>query len=186
MERKYKILIAIGVGFFVGIVVWAISTTPTEPPPSEKIEPPAKMTYEKNTIVEDKNGVKLFELDSAKMFVDAATQNAELEDVQAKFYQEDGNFVQLTAKSGIYHHQSGDVHVEGDVVVIDSKGAKLVSNKLDWSGKDEVLIATENVKISKDDMRAYGDYAEATNGLRHFKLKGNARILRGVKESEGN
>ena len=186
MERKYKILIAIGVGLFVCVVVWAISTTPTEPPPSEKIEPPAKMTYESNNIVEEKNGVKLFELNSSKMIVDAITQNAEIEDVQAKFYQEDGNFVELTAKYGNYNRQTGDIHVEGDVVVTDSKGAKLISGKLDWIGKDEILIATDNVKISKDDMRAYGEFAEASNGLRHFKLKGNAHILRGVKESEGN
>lgn len=186
MNIKLKMLIVAGLGLFVGVVFWAISTTPTAPPPSEKIEPPSTMTYENNTITEDKNGVKIFELDSGKMIVDAATQNAELLDVQAKFYQEDGNFVQLTAKRGNYHHQTGNIHVEGDVKVIDSKGAKLFSGKLDWLNKDEILIATEKVKISKDDMRAYSDRAEATNGLRHFKLKGNAHILRGVKESEEN
>lgn len=186
MEKKYKILIVICVGFFCGLVAWAIATTPTEPPPSEKIEPPSKMTYESNTITEEKNGVKLFELNSSKMMVDALTQNAEIEDVQGRFYQEDGSFIELTAKYGLYNRQTGDVHVEGEVKVTDSKGATLTSGKLDWSGKDEILTATENVKLSKDDMRAFGDYAEATNGLRHFKLKGNAKVLRGVKESEDN
>lgn len=186
MKLKFKLLIAAGLGLFLGVVVWAVSTTPTEPPPSEKIEPPSKMTYERNSIVEEKLGVKIFELNSGKMMVDAATQNAELEDVQAKFYQEDGDFVQLTAKSGNYNRQTGDIHVEGEVVVIDSKGSKLVSGKLDWDNKREILIATEDVQISKDDMRAYGDRADATNGLRHFKLIGNARVLRGVKNSEGN
>ena len=86
MDNKIKILIVAGLGLFFGVVVWAISTTPTAPPPpSEKIEPPAKMTYETNNIVEEKNGVKLFELNSGKMIVDAITQNAEIEDVQAKF-----------------------------------------------------------------------------------------------------
>ena len=184
MENKYKILIVICVGFFVGVVVWAISTTPTEPPPTEKIEPPSKMTYETNNIVEEKNGVKIFELNSGKMMIDAATQNAEIENVKGKFYQEDGDFVELTAKYGLYNHQSGDIHVEGDVVVVDSKGAKMTSGKLDWNNKDAVLTANDDVKISKDDMRAYSDTAEATNGLRHFKLKGNARVLRGVQESE--
>lgn len=184
MENKYKILIIIGVGLFIGVVAWAIATTPTEPPPTEKIEPPSEMTYETNTIIEESNGVKIFELDSGKMVVDAITQNAELEDIKGKFYQADGTFIELTAKRGNYHQKSGNIHVEGEVVVTDSKGAKLLSNKLDWDGKKEILTATENVKISKDDMRAYGDFAEATNGLRHFKLKGNARVLRGVKGSE--
>lgn len=181
MERKYKILIAAGLLFFVGLVAWVIATTPDEPPPVTKFEPPSSMTYETNNIVEEKNGVKLFELNSGKMIVDATTQNAEFEDIEAKLYQEDGRFVELKAKRGSYDKQSGDIHVEGEVVVTDSEGAQLTGEKLDWYGKEEILVATENVKISKDDMRAYGDRAEARNGLRHFNLKGNAHVLKGVK-----
>ncbi len=187
MDNKIKILIVAGLGLFFGVVVWAISTTPTAPPPpSEKIEPPSKMTYETNNIVEERNGVKVLELDSDKMIMDVANQIAEIENVRGKFYQTDGDFIELTANRGNYDYKSGDIHVEGDVLVVNSKGSKLSSGKLDWRGKEEILVASENVKISKDDMRAYGDIAEATNGLRHFKLKGNARILRGVKESEDN
>ena len=181
MENKYKFLIVAGLGLFVGLVVWVVATTPDEPPPSEKIEPPSHMTYETNNIVEEKNGVKLFELDSGKMIVDAATQNAEIENIHGKFYQADGKFIELTAKHGTYNRQTGDVHVEGDVVVNDSEGAKLTSGTLDWLGKEEILVATGNVQISKDDMRAFGDRAEARNGLRHFNLKGNAHVLKGVK-----
>ena len=186
MESKYKILILIGLVLFAGLVFWVVSTTPTEPPPTEKFEPPSKMTYETNSIVEEKNGVKLFELNSGKMIIDAKTQNAELEDVHAKLYQEDGSFVELKAKRGFYDNQSGDIHVEGEVEVTDSEGSKLTSGTLDWHGKEEILIATDKVKISKDDMRAYGDRAEARNGLRRFNLKGNAHVLKGVKESAGD
>ena len=184
MERKYKILIAVGLVLFACLVVWVIATTPTEPPPPVKFEPPSSMTYETNNIVEEKNGVKLLELNSGKMIVDATTQNAELEDIQAKLYQEDGSFVELKAKRGSYNHQNGDIHVEGEVIVTDSEGAQLTSGKLDWYGKEEILIATDDVKISKEDMRAYGDRAEARNGLRHFNLKGNAHILKGVKDKD--
>ena len=170
----------------MGVVAWAILTTPKEPPPSEKIEPPSRMTYEDNNIVEERNGVKVFELNSGKMVMDAMSQNAEIENIQGKFYQEDGNVVELTAKFGVYNRQTGNIHVEGDVVITDSKGAKLTSDKLDWINEYGLIVATENVKISKDDMRAYGDFAQAANGLRHFTIKGNARVLRGVKESEGN
>lgn len=183
METKYKILIGIGAGLFVALVIWVVSTTPDEPPPSKPFEPPSKMTYEKNNIVEEKNGEILFELNSGKMTVDVATQNAELENVQAKFYQADGKFVELKATRGSYDHQNGNIHVEGAVTVTDGEGAQLISDTLDWQGKEEILIATGNVKISKDDMRAYGDRAEATNGLRHFNLKGNAHVLKGVKDN---
>ena len=182
MENKFKILIAAIAILFVGVIIWVIATTSTEEPPATKFEPPATMEYETNNIVEEKDGKIIYELDAEKMIVEAATQNAEFENINGKFYQAEGKFVEITAKRGNYNHQTGDVHVEGDVVVTDSEGAKLTGGSLDWLGKEEILIATGNVQISKDDMRGYGDRAEATNGLRHFKLKGNARILRGVKE----
>ena len=184
MEKKYKILAAVGAVLFICLVVWVIKTTPTEPPPSEKFNPPSEMSYETNTITEEKNGVKIFELNSEKMIVDATTRNADMEGIKGTFYQEDGKYIVLTAQRGDYNNKTGDVHVEGEVVVVDNEGAKLTSEQLDWKGKKEILTAKGKVKVSKDDMRGYGDSLEATNGLRHFKLKGNARILRGVKNSE--
>ena len=144
------------------------------------------MEYEGNTIIEEQNGVKLYELSAGKMIINVETQNATFENLDGKFYQSSGKFFQLAAKKGHYNHQSGDIHVEGEVIVTDSEGAKLISNELDFVGADQILIATGDVKISKGDMRAYGNTAEAWNGLRHFKLKGNARIIKGVKDSEGN
>ncbi len=185
MDSKVKILLGIIGALFVYLIVWVVLNTPDEPPPIEKIEPPSIMEYEGNTIIEEKNGVKLYELNAGKMVIDVETQNATFENLDGKFYQPNGRFFQLTAKKGNYNHQSGDIHVEGEVVVTDSEGAKLTGGTLDWNGAEQILIATGDVKISKDDMRAYGDRAEAWNGLRHFKLIGNARVLRGVKDSEG-
>lgn len=187
MDGKIKILIGIIVAILGGVIVWAVMTTPDAPPPIEKLEPPSTMEYEGNTLIEERNGAKLFELTAGKMVVDVDTQNASFEDFVGKFYQADGRTFELTARKGFYNHQTGDIHVEGDVAVSDSEGATLTGGKLDWLGAEEILIATDNVKISKDDMRAFGDRAEAWNGLRHFKLKGSARILKGVKDdnSEG-
>ena len=185
MDSKVKILLGIIGVLFVGLVIWVVMNTPDEPPPITKIEPPKIMEYEGNTIIEEQNGVKLYELSAGKMIIDVETQNATFENLDGKFYQPSGRFFQLTAKKGNYNHQSGDIHVEGEVVVTDSEGAKLTGNELDFVGADQILIATGDVKIFKDDMRAYGDTAEAWNGLRHFKLKGNARIVKGVKDSEG-
>ena len=88
----------------------------------------------------------------------------------------------MTALQGYYDQDSHNVHVEGDVVVTDSDGGKLESINLDWLSAEEMLVATDDVKISKDDMRAFADRAESMNGFQKFLLKGNARILKGVKE----
>ena len=76
------------------------------------------------------------------------------------------------------------IYVEGNVVVTNSEGSKLLSEELIWFSSEEKITATGNVKISKDDMRAFGDFAYADNNFKHFGLMGNAKILKGVKEGE--
>ena len=182
MELKGKILVAIILGLFAALVVWVVATTPDAPPPIDKLDPPSTMEYEGNTFTEERNGEKFFEITSGHMVVDVQTKNATFDDFAGKFYQRDGRVVEISAKRGSYNQQSGDIHIEGGVTVTDSDGSKLTSGALDWIGADEVLVATGDVKISKDDMRAFGDRAESRNGLHHFKLIGNARVLKGISD----
>lgn len=186
MENKTKILLGVLGILFVCLVTWVIRTTPTEPPPDDFIEPPTVMEYENNTLVEEKDGVKIWELTTEKIRIDANTHRADFQNVKGKFYQEDGKVLELTAIQGYYDQDSRNVHVEGDVVLTDGDGGKLETVHLDWLSEPAMMIATEDVKISKDDMRAFADRAESMNGFRKFLLKGNARILKGVKEDEEN
>lgn len=179
-------MLAIGIIFFVCLVTWVIRTTPKAPTQIDKIEPPTTMEYHGNTISEEKNGVKIWELTSDKMIIDAQTQDAEFEKVSGKFFQSDGKVLELTAEKGNFNQKSKNIHVEGKVVVLDGDGAKLNSGKLDWIDKDGMIVATDEVKISKDDMRAFGDRAESKDGFNHFFLKGHARVLKGVKPEEEN
>ena len=184
MDNKIKILIGVIAILFVCLVTWVVRTTPDEPPLIEKIKPPTVMEYEGNTLTEEKDGVKIWEMTSKKLVVDAKTHLAQFEEVNGKFFQADGKVLELTAQRGVYDQDSKNVHVEGDVVVLDGDGGKLTGNNLDWLSAEEKIVATGDVKISKDDMRAFADQAESMNGFQKFYLKGNARILKGVKEDE--
>ena len=184
MDKKIKILVGVGIIFFVCLVTWVIRTTPKAPPQKEKIDPPTVMEYEGNTITEEKDGVKLWEMTSDRIKIDSVTQIAEFDKVDGKFYQEDGKVLSVKGNVGTYNQQTKDVHVEGEVVVIDADGAKLTSNNLDWSSKDETITATEDVKIFREDMRATGDFATSDDGFKHFVMKGNVRILKGVKNDD--
>ena len=184
MDKRLKILSAIGTILFVCLIIWTVRTTPKAPAPTEKIDPPKVMEYEGNTIVEEKDGVKLWELSTEKIRVDSTTQIAEFDKVSGKFYQEDGKVLELTANNGTYNQKTRDIHVEGEVEVLDGDGGKLTSKKLDWDGTKEILIANDDVKITKEDMQAFGDRAESHDGFKHFFLKGHARVLKGVKDNE--
>ena len=216
MSTREKIFAAVVVTFFVCLVVWAVRTAPPDPPPPpEKIDPPTVMEYEGNTIVEEVDGVILWELTCSKMRIDSVTQLAELEGVIAKLYQHDkekvwqltadkgaydqngkmiyveGNVVvkedtdkqwQLTADKGIYDSNNKLIHAEGNVVVENNEGTKLTSQKLDWFDEQEMVVATGEVKIVKDDVRAFGDLAYSNNGFKHFGLMGHAKLQKGVTD----
>ena len=215
MSTREKLLGALAIIFFVCVVVWVVRTTPSEPPPIEKVEPPKVMEYEGNTIVEEKDGQVIWELTCEKMRIDSITQNIELDAVTGKFYQyEKEQTWELKAAKGMYYQTEKNIHVEGDVIitnsdggellcdkldwyseqeiltaldnvsVTNSEGAKLLCNKLDWFIARDILAATGDVKISKDDMRAFGEFAYANNDFKHFGLMGNAKILKGVKDDE--
>ena len=72
----------------------------------------------------------------------------------------------------------------GSVNVTNDDGSKLLSDKLEWLLAEEKLIATGNVKIAKEDMRAFGDLAYAENNFKKFGLLGHAKILKGVSVDE--
>ena len=183
METKWKIFFAIMTLGFACLVVWVVQTTPDTPPPIEKLEPPKTMEYEGNTISEEVNGVKIWDLTAEKVSVGIETQEAELKNIVGHFYQTDGRSFELQADFGTYSNITKDVHLEGNINVTTSEGANLTSEKLDWVSEEEILIASDKVKILKDDVKASGDRAESSDGFKKFKLKGHAHIIKGINEN---
>ena len=184
MSVKGKILFAIIGLAFTALVVWVVRTTPDAPPPVEKIDPPKIMQYEGNTLSEEVNGVKIWDLTAENMTIDIETKNAAFKNLLGHFYQEDGSSIELKAEHGIYDNDKKNMHIEGNVIVTTSEGAELKSEKLDWNGNESILTANEKVKITKDDIVATGDQAESKDGFRHFRLKGRVHIVKGGESSQ--
>ncbi len=184
MKIRGKMLAAIIGGLLVGVIVWAVATTPDGPPPVNKVAPPPTMTYEGNELSEEVNGVRVWDLTAARMTVDANTQDADLEKLIGHFYQADGRSVEFRAEHGVYHYDTKDINIEGDIIVETSEGAKLTSGRLDWIGAEEKLVAEGDVRIIRDDIRATGDRAESGDGFKKFWLKGHARITKNMSEPE--
>lgn len=152
MSTREKLLAATVLIFFVCVVVWAVQTTPSEPPPIEKVDPPTVVEYEGNTIVEEKDGQIIWELTCSKMTIDSTTQNIELNDLIWKFHQPELERVwELKAAKGIFYKKDENMHVEGDVILTNTDGAKMVGDNLDWFGYQKLLTATGNIIVTKAD-----------------------------------
>lgn len=184
MNTKLKILLVVLGIAFAGVVIWAVTTTPDAPSAIDKVETPTTMEYVGNTISEEVDGVKIWELTAGKAFVDIPTQNAALKDIVGHFYQKDGRTIELHANFGFYENTSKNVRVEGNVIITTDDGAKLTCDKLDWLNTEYKLIAYDKVSITKDDIKATGDTAESNDGFRNFKLKGHAHIIKGISQDQ--
>lgn len=184
MSKNWKRLIGLGALLFAALVIWVVATTPTEPPPLEHIDRPTTMEYEGNELSEEVNGVRLWDLTADRMVVDANTQDAELTKLVGHFYQADGRSIEFRADHGVYEYSTKDIHIDGNISVETSDGARLLSGKLDWINADGLLVATEDVKISRGDLKATGERAESSDGFKRFWLKGKAHITKGLGESD--
>jgi len=184
MSTRWKIFSGIIALLFVSLAVWVIRTTPEAPAPIDKVETPSTMSYGGNTITEEKNGVKLWDLTADSMEVETETQNVTMKNVTAHFYQKDGNTIELRAKNGMYNQLTKDIHADTEVVVTTKDGAKLTGDALDWRAAEEILVAQGKAKVTKDDMLAEGDRIEARDGLQKIKIQGHAHIVKGVKKDE--
>ena len=184
MSKKGKVMLSIAGALFVLLIVWVVSTTPDGPPKIDKVAPPLKMEYEGNELSEEVNGARVWDLTAKRMVVDANTQDAELEKLVGHFYQADGRSIEFRADQGVYSYETKNIYVHGNITVEMSDGARLLCDRLGWVNAEGRLIAADNVKISRDDIKATGDQAESTDGFKHFWLKGHAHMTKGAPPEE--
>jgi hypothetical protein len=186
MSKKAKTLaVLIGAAVII-LIVWTVSTIP-EPPPATPPEPPGStMSYDGNTLSEEKNGRKIWDLTADHIDVDVNTQNVKMENLKGHFYQEDGRVVEVTAKEGTYTAESHDVEIKGEVQISLSDGGKLTSDSLMWSNKEGKLSAIGNVTAEKENMKATGDRVESTDGFSELKIIGNATAQKDDMQAKGD
>lgn len=179
MSTRGKILAGIVVIFFVCLVVWVVRTTPSTPPPIEKVDPPTVMEYAGNTITEEVDGKIIWELTCDRMRVDTITQNMELFGIKGKFYQhdEENKVWELTADYGVYFQTEKIIYVEKNVVVTNSDGAELNCNKLEWNAEREMLTAVGKVSVLHNDgAKLLCDKVDWFTGEERLIATGNVKI----------
>ena len=101
MTNKAKFLAAAFGVLAVGVIIWSVYSVPEAPVIQEETGPKV-MTYDGNTISEEKDGHKLWEITSEHMEVDLNTQDMSMTGITGHFYAKDGSVADLKADSGVY------------------------------------------------------------------------------------
>ena len=183
MSNRAKALAAVIAALAVGLVVWAVATVPDAP----KIVPqPDKktMSYDGNTISEEKNGRKIWELTSEHIEVDVDTQDVTMQGITGHFYAEDGKVAELKAESGVYGGKSKDIKLTGGIVVTYSDGAILVSKEMEWKSQEEILTALGDVKSVREDLLITADKIESSDSFNKVKAVGHAHLEKNEEKAK--
>lgn len=183
MSIRAKALAAVIAVLAAGLVVWAVVTVPDAP----KIVPqPDKktMSYDGNTISEEKNGRKIWELTSEHIEVDVDTQDVTMQGITGHFYAEDGKVAELKAESGVYGGKSKDIKLTGGIVVTYSDGAILVSKEMEWKSQEEILTALGDVKSVREDLLITADKIESSDSFNKVKAVGHAHLEKNEEKAK--
>ena len=183
MNNRTKALAAVLAALAVGLVVWAVATVPDAP----KIVPQPEnktMSYDGNTISEEKNGRKIWELTSEHIEVDVDTQDVTMQGITGHFYAEDGKVAELKAESGVYGGKSKDIKLTGGIVVTYSDGAILVSKEMEWKSQEEILTALGDVKSVREDLLITADKIESSDSFNKVKAVGHAHLEKNEEKAK--
>lgn len=115
---------------------------------------------------------------------DILTDTVQLENVTGNMYGEKDN-IQLAADKGDFNKKDAKVHLEDDVVITTSSGAKLTTDSLNWDRKNNLVATDDRVNIEKDNMITTATGALGQPQLNKVELKKDVRVqILPVKEKE--
>ena len=163
----------------LGLIIWAVATAPEPPAPSEEQNGPRIMSYENNTLHEERDGRTVWTLTAKRVNVDIDTNDTSMEGIEGTFYSTDGRTLSLQADEGRMDSKTRDVVLTGAITATTSDGARLRSKELKWIAAEGVLAAEGDAEIVRGDVRATGDRITSADEFQQFTITGNAKLEKG-------
>ena len=108
---------------------------------------------------------------SADIFQDVI----KLKDVIGNLYGKDED-IKLTADKGDFDKAQGKVHLEENVVITTSTGAKLTTDSLDWDRKNQLITTKDVVTIERGNMVTTASGAHGEPNLKKVSLEKDVTV----------
>jgi LPS export ABC transporter protein LptC len=173
----FVLFLAAGVWYFV-----KDEPLPPKVPSTETTNSlPANVTFSGSSIVEERDGKRLWELSAENIEVDAASKQVTLHNLKGIFYQPSGGKLEMAALKGTLDATTKDIIMEGQIVATASDGARLEAAQLRYVSEQSRIFGSGGVAVTQQGTVLSGDNLESDTTLTKFKITGNAKVLRGGK-----
>ncbi len=113
--------------------------------------------------------------DLAGKSADIFNEVVKLKEVKGNHYAQKDN-INLTADNGDFNKKSAVVHLQDNVVITTSSGAKLTTDSLDWDRKQQIVSTLDKVNLERADMNLSGVGAKGHTALKQVVLEKNVRL----------
>ena len=117
---------------------------------------------------------------SADIFTDVI----KLKDITGNLYGEKED-IKLTADMGDFDKRDGKIHLEENVVISSSSGAKLTTDSLDWDRKNELVNTKDRVNIERENMLTVATGATGQPNLKIVTLEKDVTVNINPPETAG-
>lgn len=98
-----------------------------------------------------------------------------LQDVVGNLYGEKED-IKLTANEGNFDKAEGKVHLEQNVVITTSGGAKMTTDSLDWDRKNQLVTTRDPVNITRENMVTTAKGATGEPNLNKITLEKEVKV----------
>lgn len=132
-----------------------------------------------NSIVEEQNGRRIWELSAEKIEMGSETNLLTLTNIKGIFYKDDGGTIEVTAPGAFVDTKTRDVTMTGSVKAVSSDGATFTAAEAHWAGQERHFSGNGNVRITRDDTVITGDRMESDANLEKVRVEGNAHVVKG-------
>ncbi|MBP2654196.1 MAG: hypothetical protein H6Q73_1765 [Firmicutes bacterium] len=181
MKRTTYVVVAFAVVIVLLGLLYFNKDEGVTPPPeavAEKSSTP-NIVFEGSSIVERRDGKKLWELSAEAINVDPATKNVYLNNLNGTFYEANGKELRLVAKEASFDSKTKELVMQGEIKAVSSDGAVFTAPKARWMGNEGRIYASGGITLSQGDTVITGDELESDSSLAKVKILGNAHAIKG-------
>lgn len=180
MNKKSMFLITCVVLMLVaGVYYFIRDESPKAPPAQVANNDQQIMSYSGNSIIEEQDGKRLWELGAETIEIDPKTKQAVMKNLKGVFYQDNGGKLEIVALQAIYDTKTRDIVMSGQIKATSSDGAIFTADSARWAGGNRRFYGTGGITVTRDDTTIFGDRIESDANMQKIKVEGNARIRKG-------
>lgn len=167
--------------FLAGCLYYFFKDEPIEPkePIQVAVSEPSVLSYLGNSITEEKDGKRLWELSAETIEIDTNTKNMKFKNSKGIFYQENGGKIEIIAPETVVDSKTKEVVMAGKVQAMASDGTAFTAQTIRWSGQEQRFYGSGDVLLTQDDTVMAGDHIESDGNMSKIKVYGHASIVKG-------